>query len=596
MVMFLLKGLVFTTRNGNTLHLSVDAPARHDMMTKGLSLWLFIHFGLKVWATTKLDLMKKIITDRNAGLSHMKNVMQEVIIFSSLPKAWQKYVDKSVSLFLFHQFVLKETEKATVQKTIAEMFLTLTEDWLQKFKSAKQIRKHSDERAMSVEVHEETLSHPIGSWILESVRFGANIRVNWFLSVDKRLQLHVTVEYIYFPGFKILSCRHGHVTFLTAWMKTWGELYKFCGILSHSWLVLSFPQIRVFTWITKFYTHSSCVHYTLFDSNITDTSLFSKHNKVMGRDSNKDWIVGFHQKNVLALFYHVCVPKFLKATIFAIGGPPVLKYLVYDGPSVDSLSSTLAPWHKPTGKSEFLTSTFQCVIQVNVIRSSNPTNLPFFRIFGTPQSIQNISLKHPSNCNVSYPSNMCPMFRMCIINISTSWIHHIKISIQNFTFVGKIAVDCNYGGLSVYEWNKGSKQETLKDCQDTRYSANHKVLFSAQYFVVLVVFSYQTKISKFEVVVQAATTECEGIRINACGNIDEYTAQKLAVEVGNCLVVHVDYKWHEDVALCVTYVHYNGLNDVNKRVVYNVTGFLMTYLPKLNRSSKQSLLHGKYQQ
>lgn len=556
--------------------------------------------------STYLTDMKELVANRTADIEGKTRIAQKHIDAFKLPKVWLKYTKKSLSVFLQRTFV--NNARQTVSSVLNLLFQQLTFDWLHRLQHKKTYISTFFSTMISPKNRiREVVPHPIAKLESESARLVTEVGISWIFNVDKELGLFLTVVSVYFPGYRIDSCNFGHffVSTIQEGAKRERKIFLFCNILSNFWLFLAQWTVIVRIEARKLSSFFCNMHYTITDAGTMRTSPLSGQNFIINNvEQSLEQSFTVVHTSCFVMFYHICSEKYMKLRVTVYNHSLILLHHIIDGP--DSSFKMLSPKHRRNSdKMEYLTTTFQCMVQI-----SSQTKWRFIdqgklvQYSGVSQLFADLYLKYQDKVmDIFYPSAKSPLFCMCLVRVSSAPHTFVQMRVKTVHFEVKKSKNCLHGGLSFYEFYGSDLYETEVLCPDLVSSTAQRTFYSRQNSILIIFYSYQKYTSELDVAIEVSVTKCKGVKVNACHFmhnhrfIHDTSGSLFTLREGECKVIHVQYFYHfhrgMDILSCSKILGYKNLHSNRTVVVYNVTGYFMTFLPQLNRSSYSSLLRSE---
>ena len=187
-------------------------------------------------------------------------------------------------------------------------------------------------------------------------------------------------------------------------------------------------------------------------------------------------------------------------------------YGVFDGPGRRSEALKLGR------QSEYVTSTFQCVIflLVSVKRLDRKPNVNLFQYLETSNNkMEERFLPRNMTLNLSNTQTSDTDDKICLIELSTKNKFQFNISIVNLSHTYTNDIMCTYAGLAVYDRKHVSTNAITTYCQSRSNYYEHRPIYSNSSRILLVIYKYP-EYGNLNLLIKASTTDCTVLKKNPC--------------------------------------------------------------------------------
>ncbi len=222
-------------------------------------------------------------------------------------------------------------------------------------------------------------------------------------------------------------------------------------------------------------------------------------------------------------------------------------------------------------KSLYRTSTFQCVIYAFIHQKFNAKARLFSKtLFSESENCHNFNAEklinfhsadgahprttlsvHEDEKSLSFPTiNLCMLLRICAIKLSSTWYKYLKVSIETLFFGMGQGSECRSNSISFYDSVGETLQELSLFCSDSRQQKYYRTIVSNSSNVFVILYNI-FNLSKAQVSLLIAPTDCQPIEINACEeqpshtfwfNPDDQGHRSVELKTRKCVFIRVTNK------------------------------------------------------
>ncbi len=375
---------------------------------------------------------------------------------------------------------------------------------------------------------------------------------------DQHLGFNITFQQIYFSAKEINICLFGMVRILMR------QELRYCGSQSQMSIFSSQSAVDITFFVEPYTALYFDLKFSVTDNNIFQSytpnpSLLSRtipfswvsfqwgimrkwnkfrktKQKIIMKEKRhwkdvlilKRWSV-FHQKacvleeaflvktaQVASLSFEVVLKEGFGLTVF--GGPGTLSQILLSLVCVKQKCQTTAT-----------SSSFQVSV-LYFSRARNFSGLQHIKFHSNMQSLskwKTETIHSGKHRHFFFPNEtLCNFEELCILHLTTDQQKYLNISIQEMSFNERSNINCSFAGVGFYDYPSfaeisvvcpqvryiGNQREAIKDFVDMH---KHRNVYSLQNSLIVAFYSFK-KYGNFVVNLQAETTSCEVVVVNAC--------------------------------------------------------------------------------
>ena len=188
--------------------------------------------------------------------------------------------------------------------------------------------------------------------------------------------------------------------------------------------------------------------------------------------------------------------------------------LLFDGPGYSSEIIQKSKYLIETNKEYYLTTTFQCLLQILTSCEMINNEITHFHFSGIDQPLIPIYLSNKTT-NIEIPSNIYRNVP-CFLYVTVPSGQHVNITILNQSYIGQRTMDCKYGGIAFIENTELSYHDVATICEShNRIISHNRNIISHSSSFTIVTYWYKNY-SNMSVSLSVTKTRCQSVQIDIC--------------------------------------------------------------------------------
>ena len=444
-----------------------------------------------------LTLVRQMRSDE--GLSH---ILPNKDVFEVAPKIWHMYIKT---------YLYKLISKSQLF-TVEEIFYHLNSDM-------NIFSKYSQDRLLKPVQPNYTLIVTRASGRLDLVDVGIfvyyaekkfyllspylpHVAYTWILQMDVRLRVHLKFGSIYFP-LSPYDCMKGNITISQNSLHF--STFIFCGQMAMLFLYPSSPKINIKLSVMDKILYKVKMSYMVMDNNQIETTKGNFNSSEVLYSS-----VSIREK-IRVISYFIQVQKTQKIVLNITNA----NYsLLFDGPGYSSEVIQKRRFLTPKNKEYYMTTTFQCLLQILTFSNMITPETAYFDFFGIYQTLHTINISNKI-ANIEIPSNIYNNMPF-IFYIKVPSEQYVNITILHQSYKGQRTMDCKYGGIAFIENTDHVHNEVATICESHNNIISHnRNIFSHSSSLIIVAYWYKNY-SNMSVSLNVTSTICRPIQFDVC--------------------------------------------------------------------------------
>ena len=264
-----------------------------------------------------------------------------------------------------------------------------------------------------------------------------HVAYTWILQMDVSLRAHLNFGSIYFP-LSPYDCMKGNITI--SQNSILFPTFMFCGQMATLFLYPSSSKIKIKISVMEDILYKVNMSYMVIDNNLIETT------KGNFNSSELLYSLVSIRKHIKIISYFIQVKKTQKIFLNITNSRHTL---LFDGPGHSSEVIQKITYLIKTNKENYITTTFQCLLQILTFHKMINHETAHFHFSGTDQPLLPIYISNKS-INIEIPSNICRSVP-CFLHVRVPSGQHVNITIFNQSYIGQRTMNCKYGGVSFVE-------------------------------------------------------------------------------------------------------------------------------------------------
>ena len=377
-----------------------------------------------------------------------------------------------------------------------------------------------------------------------------HLSLQWEFLLDKHLNINLTFKYIHISIQNNFVCYIGKLEIKDLHGNNSDFLY--CGMYSNMIVYPPFIYIKLQISLRLLVSCQIQLSFAVMDSNRI-VSFVRKNSEVI----NPILSLYFIKTHLFCEKFHLMDQKFkyLKITFLIKNN---FAKEIFDGPG--TLSKFIQPLFQ-NGREIYVTSTFQCVINVYLKSGATSQNIAYTSVALQIQSMVPLN-RNDVMGQIKYP-NCRSNSSICAILIKT--IKHFRVNLTISSIISSLKRNdlCYYGGLTIFDKNNQNKTELSTLCMNNSFGYRYENIYSTQFSMLLIFYTYP-EFGKLNITVELRPTRCKPINFNPCATIEN----PLTLPETGCIVYQfspeIDIKVYKSYVRC-------GIFTCSVKSLFNTT-------------------------
>ena len=329
-----------------------------------------------------------------------------------------------------------------------------------------------------------------------------HVAYTWILQMDVSLRAHLKFKSIYFP-LSPYDCMKGNITISQNSLHF--PTFIFCGQMATLFLYPSSPKINIKISVMDKILYKVNMSYMVMGNNLIETT------KGNFNSSEVLYSLVSIRENITVISYFIQVHKTQKIVLNITN---TYHSLVFDGPGYFSEVIQKRMFLIKTNKEYYMTTTFQCLLQILTFYKMIGLETALFDFFGIYQTQHTMNLINKT-VNIEIPSiiyNNVP----CILYVRVPSEQYVNVTILHQSYKGQRTMDCKYGGIAFIGNTEHAHNEVATICEPHNSIISHnRNIFSHSSSLIIVAYWYKNY-SSISVSLNVTSTVCQSIQIDIC--------------------------------------------------------------------------------
>ena len=299
--------------------------------------------------------------------------------------------------------------------------------------------------------------------------------VQWKFLLDKHLNINFTFEYIHMSIMNKYECYIGKLEIKDVHGNNSDFLY--CGMHSNMIVYPPYNHINLHLSLRPFVSSKIELSFAVMDSNRIISFVRENSEAV-----NPVWSLFLIETHLFCEKFHLRDQKFKYLKITFLIKNDFAKE-IFDGPG--TMSKIIQPIFQK-GRQVYVTSTFQCIINVFLKSRATGSNIAYASITMQMQSTVTLN-ESDAMSQIRYP-NCRSNSGTCAILIKTIKHFRVNLTITSLTSTLKRNDLCYYGGLTICDTRKQNKTELSTLCMNHSFLHRYENIYSIHFSMLLVFY------------------------------------------------------------------------------------------------------------